>query len=133
MLQDLLTEEKSTCQDISYLILGLNNFSRTMLKGKSPLVQKLPYLIEFTGDSLLRWRYACAYLARKISDLTPAGEVECLVTQGVEFFTTVQCPIREGLAVSRKNTCVSADALCSYYVLQRNRETLHADGESSKD
>ncbi|KAJ6547985.1 P-loop containing nucleoside triphosphate hydrolase protein, partial [Mycena vulgaris] len=66
MLQGLV-EDHDARLDIACCVLTLNRFSRTMLKGNSPLIQRLPPLIEETGDSKLRWGYARAFLLGNIN------------------------------------------------------------------
>ncbi|KAJ6578156.1 P-loop containing nucleoside triphosphate hydrolase protein, partial [Mycena capillaripes] len=97
ILQSLIND-KSALSEIGFSILELNSISITMMKGSSPLIQMLPYLINLTGDSRLRWRYACEYLRGAASPLV-AQDAECLITQGVEYFNTVQCPIQEGMNI----------------------------------
>jgi hypothetical protein len=51
ILEGLRTEAKSTCIELGKSIITLDFFSVTMLKGKSPLYQRLPELIRETGDA----------------------------------------------------------------------------------
>jgi hypothetical protein len=53
ILAGLLTERKSACIELGKSIISLDNFSATMLKGNSPLFQRLPRLIEDTDDAVL--------------------------------------------------------------------------------
>ncbi|KAJ7928350.1 hypothetical protein B0H13DRAFT_2311628 [Mycena leptocephala] len=57
ILDGLLTEEKSAWIAMGDAIVTLDSLSSIMLKGGTPLLQKLPHLIEATGDSALRWKY----------------------------------------------------------------------------
>ncbi|KAJ7732221.1 hypothetical protein DFH07DRAFT_990938 [Mycena maculata] len=84
MLQGL-TEDKATNISIAHSIITLNEFSQITLKGPSPLMQKLPDLVEATGDSDLRWKYTTAYLkSQRFSRV--GGDAEDLITAGVEYF-----------------------------------------------
>ncbi|KAF8162084.1 hypothetical protein K438DRAFT_1985393 [Mycena galopus ATCC 62051] len=104
MLQGLLhapkppTEQESLSANITigYGIMKLNIFSRIMLKGNSPLMRLLPDLIESTGDSRLRWAYVRQYLRGRFPPVVDA-DAERFISQGVEYFNTVQCPIAEAV------------------------------------
>ncbi|KAJ7471119.1 hypothetical protein FB451DRAFT_1559582 [Mycena latifolia] len=93
MLQGLI-DDQAALSDIGHSILTLNWFSRTMLKGSSSLTQHLPHIIKMTGDSRLRWSYACACLRLRIP-LFLTTDAERLITEGFEHFNTVQCHIEE--------------------------------------
>ncbi|KAJ6529695.1 hypothetical protein B0H19DRAFT_1082805 [Mycena capillaripes] len=56
-LLGLLTEENSALIGIGDSIITLDRCSATTLKGRSTLFQRLPHLIEVTGDAGLRWTY----------------------------------------------------------------------------
>ncbi|KAJ6556148.1 hypothetical protein B0H19DRAFT_1376996 [Mycena capillaripes] len=62
LLYGLSTDEKAAGVAIGHSIITLHEFSMIMLRGASPLIKKLPDLIDGTGDSALRWRYASACL-----------------------------------------------------------------------
>ncbi|KAJ7452939.1 hypothetical protein FB451DRAFT_676643 [Mycena latifolia] len=95
MLQGL-NDDESALTDIGHNILILNCFSIAMLKGNSSLIKHLPHIIERTGDSGLRWSYACAYLKLRIPPFVDA-DAELLITEGFEHFNTVQCHIDEAV------------------------------------
>ncbi|KAJ7452938.1 P-loop containing nucleoside triphosphate hydrolase protein, partial [Mycena latifolia] len=95
MLQGLIDDEAAS-PAIGHSILTLNTFSIAMLKGNSSLIKHLPRLIEMTGDSQLRWSYACAYLKRKIPPIV-IKDAELLIAEGLEQFNTVQCHIEQGM------------------------------------
>ncbi|KAJ7810065.1 hypothetical protein B0H14DRAFT_2607578 [Mycena olivaceomarginata] len=84
ILEGLRTEAKSTCIELGKSIITLDFFSVTMLKGKSPLSQRLPELIRETGDAGLRWTYADKTLGNGDYDLIqdPNG----LVEDGIQYF-----------------------------------------------
>ncbi|KAJ7452871.1 P-loop containing nucleoside triphosphate hydrolase protein, partial [Mycena latifolia] len=82
MLQGLI-DDQPVLVEIGHSILTLNMFSLAMLKGSSSLTQHLPHLIETTGDSQLRWSYACAYLRRRISVFV-STDAERLIVEGFE-------------------------------------------------
>ncbi|KAF8179544.1 hypothetical protein K438DRAFT_1251332 [Mycena galopus ATCC 62051] len=104
MLQSLLhapkppTEQESLSDNITigHSIMKLNDFSRIMLKGNTPLMRILPDLIESTGDSRLRWAYVRQYLRGRFPPVVDAT-AEHFISQGVEYFNTVQCPIAEAV------------------------------------
>ncbi|KAJ7652247.1 hypothetical protein B0H17DRAFT_1269560 [Mycena rosella] len=89
-----LVEDQDTWQDIAHSILTLNTFSRIMLKGHSQLIQKLPGLIEATGDSRFRWSYACAYLRNEIPPVV-GSHADILIVEGYHHYHTVQHHIAE--------------------------------------
>jgi hypothetical protein len=62
ILAGLLTEAKSAWIELGESIITLDSFSVVMLKGRSPLFQRLPRLIEETDDAALRWKYRCSIL-----------------------------------------------------------------------
>ncbi|KAJ7452941.1 hypothetical protein FB451DRAFT_1521160 [Mycena latifolia] len=93
MLQGLI-DDQPALSDIGHSILTLNQFSHTMLKGSSSLTQHLPHLIEMTGDSRLRWSYACASLQGRMPP-SVIIDAELLIAEGFEHFNTVQCHIEE--------------------------------------
>ncbi|KAJ7636522.1 hypothetical protein FB45DRAFT_447556, partial [Roridomyces roridus] len=114
MLQGL-DEDKDPA---SWLVIGksitiLNGFSKIMLKGTSPLLQRVPALIDATGDSLMRWRYAGQLLNR--TTVRPTDyDAEALIEQGVRYFQTVQCPVGEAIRFYDRAT--------SYHSSLRNYE-----------
>jgi hypothetical protein len=97
-----LNDDKAAWPDIGHSILTLEEFSQLMLKGHSLLTQKLPDLIEATGDPQLRWSYACAYLRGRLPPIANS-DPEYFITAGIDYFNTVQCHIHEG-KVSREAT-----------------------------
>ncbi|KAJ7813633.1 hypothetical protein B0H13DRAFT_2368582 [Mycena leptocephala] len=58
ILEGLSTDDKPAWIAIGDSIITLDRFSIIMMQGDSPLLQKLPQLIEATGDASLRWKYA---------------------------------------------------------------------------
>ncbi|KAJ7452932.1 P-loop containing nucleoside triphosphate hydrolase protein [Mycena latifolia] len=97
LMRQGLIDDLPALSDIGHSILTLNWFSHVMLKGNSFLTQHLPHIIEMTGDSQLRWSYACAYLRRRIPPFV-VTDAELLIAEGFEHFSTVQCHIEEGMA-----------------------------------
>ncbi|KAJ7655939.1 hypothetical protein B0H17DRAFT_1146271 [Mycena rosella] len=89
-----LNDDQSAWKDIAHSILTFSSFSSAMLKGNSQLIQKLPGLIEATGDAHLRWSYVCVRLRNRISSVGNTN-TELLITEGIQYFTTVQCHIDE--------------------------------------
>ncbi|KAJ7471133.1 hypothetical protein FB451DRAFT_1368231 [Mycena latifolia] len=105
MLHVLATDDQAHL-DIAYSILKLNLFSVIMLKGPITLVQKVPGLIEQTRDSRLRWMYASACL-RGHSSSRVFEDAEILIAEGVQYFSTGECPLNEAI--------MFYDAATSYY------------------
>ncbi|KAK7030065.1 CTLH domain-containing protein [Favolaschia claudopus] len=81
----LFAEQESSWVEIGDSILVLHDFSRTMLKGDTQLINKLPELINDTGDSGLRWRYATRCL--RPGPLLPT-DPDALVEEGVSYYGT---------------------------------------------
>ncbi|KAK7022570.1 NB-ARC domain-containing protein [Favolaschia claudopus] len=81
----LSAEQESSWVEIGDSILVLHDFSRTMLKGDTQLINKLPGLINDTGDSGLRWRYATRCL--RPGPLLPT-DPDALVEEGVSYYGT---------------------------------------------
>ncbi|KAJ7041220.1 hypothetical protein C8F04DRAFT_1391323 [Mycena alexandri] len=100
-IRELLLHGPPPNSQSEYLIVGhglivLLRFMRLMLIGNSgdSLMKKLPYLIEVTGNSQLRWAYTCDYLRGYIPPTVPA-DAERLMMDGLEYFATVQSPVEE--------------------------------------
>ncbi|KAJ7917613.1 hypothetical protein B0H13DRAFT_1870079 [Mycena leptocephala] len=84
ILEGLFKEEKSMWTGIAFGIFTLDFFSGIMLNGDSPLMQRIPEIIEATGDAGLRWRYASCCLAEpKFNGLI---DPDALIDEGVEYF-----------------------------------------------
>ncbi|KAF7332859.1 NB-ARC domain-containing protein [Mycena venus] len=77
MLEGLLTEDESAWTAISCSIVTLDEFSSTMIKGNSPLFQRLPHLVKVTGSAELRWRYGsrCLHNPESLHSLTEDPDV----------------------------------------------------------
>ncbi|KAJ7041209.1 hypothetical protein C8F04DRAFT_1391314 [Mycena alexandri] len=100
-IRELLLQGPPPDSQSEYLMVGhgiieLLRFMRLMLIGNSgdSLMKKLPYLIEVTGNSQLRWAYTCDYLRGYIPPIVPA-DAERLMMDGLEHFATVQSPVEE--------------------------------------
>ncbi|KAJ6582623.1 hypothetical protein DFH09DRAFT_287520 [Mycena vulgaris] len=95
---DSMTREVSTQVEIGTSILTLNLFSERMLKGRTPLMDHLPAIVNFSHDLDLKWRYVCSCVeSREYVDglngtrmLAPS--VESLASQGVEYFINKNDP-----------------------------------------
>ncbi|KAJ6533795.1 hypothetical protein DFH09DRAFT_125089 [Mycena vulgaris] len=95
MLQGII-EDQDARLDIAHCVLTLNRFSRTMLKGNSPLTHRLPAVIKATGNLQLKWSYACAQLRGKTTSIVDI-DAACLIAEGIQHFSTVQCHIEEAI------------------------------------
>ncbi|KAJ6533804.1 hypothetical protein DFH09DRAFT_1406410 [Mycena vulgaris] len=85
ILHDLLTANKSEYSDIAGSIMKLDYFSKLMLKGSSPLMQKLPHLVEQTENLQLRWSYV-NYCLKDYGPSAMASDGEALINHGIESF-----------------------------------------------
>jgi hypothetical protein len=94
ILAGLLTEEKSACIEMGESIITLELFSVIMLKGSSPLFNKLPGLIEETDDVALRWKYRGAIFRLSFDYLVP--DAESWIEEGVKYFDSGSAPVRQG-------------------------------------
>ncbi|KAJ7479129.1 P-loop containing nucleoside triphosphate hydrolase protein, partial [Mycena latifolia] len=83
MLQGL-AEDRAAWVGIGHSILTLSSFYRTMLKSDSPLMQRVPGLIELTGNLQLKWRYVSTLLDTD----TPIEDAEAWITKGVDDSST---------------------------------------------
>ncbi|KAJ7926684.1 hypothetical protein B0H13DRAFT_2560751 [Mycena leptocephala] len=95
ILAGLLTEGKSACIEMGKSIITLEFFSGMMLKGGSPLFNKLPGLIEETDDAALRWRYRARILRNSFYYLVP--DPESWIEEGVQYFDAGTAPVRQGV------------------------------------
>jgi hypothetical protein len=102
ILEGLLTEDKSTWVGIGQSIITLDGFSGIMLKGDSPLLQKLPHLIEVTGDETLRWRYA-SWILRNARYRYLIRDPDILIKEGIQYFNAGAHPVRQGDFISPAN------------------------------
>jgi hypothetical protein len=93
ILEGLLTEDKSAWIEMGEAIITLDDFSAVMLKGDSPLFQRLPQLIEATGDAGLRWKYTSNILEnyhRLIED------PDRVIRDGVQHYNAGTHPAKQG-------------------------------------
>ncbi|KAJ7813745.1 hypothetical protein B0H14DRAFT_3749275 [Mycena olivaceomarginata] len=96
MLHSLLTEEKSALKEIGDGIMALDHFSDAMLKGRSPLFQQLPHLIEASGDAGLQWKYTTACIFDPV--LNPLiDDMDASIEEGVRYFMAGTRPAHEAL------------------------------------
>ncbi|KAJ7872213.1 P-loop containing nucleoside triphosphate hydrolase protein, partial [Mycena leptocephala] len=94
ILEGLLIEDTSAWIGIANSIITLDFFSAVMLKGDTPLFQRLPRLIEVTGDGALRWKYTTRILSNGYYHLIQDPEV--LIEEGVQYFNEETRPAGEG-------------------------------------
>ncbi|KAJ6477223.1 hypothetical protein DFH09DRAFT_1056595 [Mycena vulgaris] len=80
-----ITTESSAYSEIGHGILILNSFSRTMLKGESPLMQYLSAMIDSSHDQNLRWLYVAARVDQ-IDGPFSARDADALRTEGINYF-----------------------------------------------
>ncbi|KAJ7838257.1 hypothetical protein B0H13DRAFT_2367628 [Mycena leptocephala] len=81
ILDGLSRGEMADWVGIGDTIISLDRFSAMMLNGHSSLMQRLPEVIEATGDARLRWRYASVMLEH----LRPE-DPEGMIQDGVQYF-----------------------------------------------
>ncbi|KAF8186092.1 hypothetical protein K438DRAFT_1038668 [Mycena galopus ATCC 62051] len=108
-----LSEDRPCWLDITNSIIRLNTFTKIMLKGPSPLMNKVADLAETAGIPPLNWRYRCEQLC----SASASADLECWINDGVEYYSTVHCPIEE---VQKFYTSAS-----EYYHLRRNFQKAH--------
>jgi hypothetical protein len=92
LILQALSEDQSSCLEITDSIIRLNKFSEMMLKGASPLMERLATLVDTMSIPGLQWKYRCAQIASPLI----SADAEVWINEGVEYFNTVQCPIKEG-------------------------------------
>jgi hypothetical protein len=126
ILADLLTEGKSACIEMGERIITLEVFSVMMLKGGSPLFNKLPGLIEETDDAALRWKYRGRILRDSFRRLVP--DAESWIEEGVQYFDAGSAPVEQGdlfapsidLALMAAMTAVEFyNAVARHYITRR--------------
>jgi hypothetical protein len=101
ILEGLSTDEKSTLISIANNIMTLDFFSTAMLKGRSPLFQKLPHLVDLTDDATLRWRFANRVFRNFDYHLMP--DPDSLIEEGAQYFNAGTQSVREGDVISVVN------------------------------
>jgi hypothetical protein len=94
ILAGLLTEGKSASIELGEIIITLDLFSDSMLKGGSPLFQRLPSLIEETDDGVLQWKYRRRILRR--ADRHLIQDLDRLIEDGVQYFNAEGAPLEDG-------------------------------------
>ncbi|KAJ7859110.1 hypothetical protein B0H13DRAFT_1901571 [Mycena leptocephala] len=77
--------------------------------GNSPLLRKVPRLIEETDSATLRWKYRCRILRNPYYDLM--SDPDSWIEEGIQYFEAGSAPIRE--AVDFYN------AVAHHYIAQR--------------
>ncbi|KAJ7323044.1 P-loop containing nucleoside triphosphate hydrolase protein [Mycena albidolilacea] len=98
ILEGLMTEKKPAWIGIGESIITLDFFSALMLKGGSPLFQRLPQLIEATGDAALQWKYAGRILGNGRYHLIE--DPEGLIRDGIQYCNAGTQPARQGAIIS---------------------------------
>ncbi|KAJ7820870.1 hypothetical protein B0H14DRAFT_2832882 [Mycena olivaceomarginata] len=91
-----LSDEGTSLLDIANSIITLDRFSGLMLRGVSPLMEKLRNVAEVTGIPWVKWKYRCRQLqmgGQVSAELLT--DAEFWINEGVDYFGTVQCPIEE--------------------------------------
>ncbi|KAF8212730.1 hypothetical protein K438DRAFT_1928012 [Mycena galopus ATCC 62051] len=83
--------DETSLPDTVNSIIHLNNLTVIMMMGKTPLVDKLATLAETRGLAWLKWTYRCLQLY----SLTASKDLNTWITEGVDYFNTVQHPIEE--------------------------------------
>jgi hypothetical protein len=103
MLEGLLTEEKSPLVELGLGIINLDDFSVVMLKGNSSLIQRVPHLVQVTGNAELRWRYAARCLGNRYS-FDWQEDPDVLIREGAQYFGAGNHSIQEGSIPCRRIT-----------------------------
>ncbi|KAF8154328.1 hypothetical protein K438DRAFT_1777960 [Mycena galopus ATCC 62051] len=98
ILEGLVTEDKSVWESIGCSIVTLDAFSVRMIKGNSPLFQRLPHLIQVTDDAKLRWTYGCACLRNPDYLHFLKGDAEVWIKEGLEYFDAGTRPVDQAAA-----------------------------------
>jgi hypothetical protein len=94
-----LSDDRASLPNISNTIIWLNDFRLIMLMGRSPLMDKLANLAETRSLAWLKWRYRCAQLR----SLTSSMDLNAWIIEGVDYFNTVQHPIKDGIKLSSQH------------------------------
>jgi hypothetical protein len=94
-----LSDDRASLPNISNTIIWLNDFRLIMLMGRSPLMDKLANLVETRSLAWLKWRYRCAQLR----SLTSSMDLNAWIIEGVDYFNTVQHPIKDGIKLSSQH------------------------------
>jgi hypothetical protein len=97
ILDGLSRGEKADWIGIGDTIISLDRFFAAMLNGHSSLMQRLPEVIEATGDAGLRWRCASAILEHP--HLRPE-DPEGMIQDGVQYFSAGAQSPDQGMVVS---------------------------------
>ncbi|KAJ7695053.1 P-loop containing nucleoside triphosphate hydrolase protein [Mycena rosella] len=104
--------------EIGRNILTLESFSRSLGRGSTPLLDRVPELIELTGDSELRWLYFVACLDSP-GRLTKVSDVDPLLPQAIEYFVAKHDLSGQGMLFSH---------LLAYIVLIAQSHPLQQTG-----
>ncbi|KAJ7800112.1 P-loop containing nucleoside triphosphate hydrolase protein [Mycena olivaceomarginata] len=97
MLNGLITDDRAALKAIGYSIVTLDEFSAVMIKGNSPLFQRLPHLIEVTGDPVLRWRYGRRCLRNPDSLHSLSEDPDVWIEDGAKYFGSGNHSAGEGM------------------------------------
>jgi hypothetical protein len=89
-----------------------------MLKGSTPLLQKLPPLIEATSDAALRWRYTSMILLDPPLNAL-VQDPDRVIEEGVQYYEEGTRPIGEGIvictAVFTYRTLIAGNTAVDFY------------------
>ncbi|KAF7354132.1 NB-ARC domain-containing protein [Mycena venus] len=96
ILLQALMEANSSLVETGLDILKVHWVSDIMLQGASPLIQRVPHLIELTGNTPLWLAYNCHCLRTRELAKLPA-DPDQLIAEGLEFVSTVHLPTEEGM------------------------------------
>lgn len=70
-----------------------------MLRGPSPFMEKIRDLAEANDIPWLKWRYRCSQLHGDSVSPHLTADAEVWINEGVEYFSTINCPIGEGIQI----------------------------------
>ncbi|KAJ7793486.1 hypothetical protein B0H13DRAFT_2393659 [Mycena leptocephala] len=96
ILECMMGEDKSVWTHLGHTIITLELFSKSMLKGSTPLLQKLPPLIEATSDAALRWRYTSMILLDPPLNAL-VQDPDRVIEEGVQYYDEGTRPIGEAV------------------------------------
>jgi hypothetical protein len=95
-----LTEERNALLGIANSIFTMAHLSAMMLRGVSPLMDKLCNLTEETDIPPLKWRYRCGRLRFYAqTGLSLTTDPEVWIKEGVDYFSARHSPIGEGIEI----------------------------------
>ncbi|KAJ7053571.1 hypothetical protein C8F01DRAFT_1375137 [Mycena amicta] len=89
-------DEKQQLSAIGHGILDLNYISVVLLKGPTPLLEKLPGIVEVTDDLRIRLRHNCQYIVARTGTVDNV-KAEKIIEESLGYVNNIHLPVDQVL------------------------------------